>query len=256
MAPASFVDIQRQFTSYLRDPENAALPAGADPRRMRFYVKAYRTKLVFLLAKRVPALIRALGRDETLSLIDDYVRLPREAASGKSSFEESFVDYVKETGAGRGLRPFIPDLADFCIRGLAILESAREIGDDDVDRNGDLLAGVPVFSELAEVLACEWPVHRIGAELPPEAVPRQPTWLVLYRDREGGAGYLELNRPAADIALRVRDNAAGKTGEEILADPGNRNPLHDPDSLMRDGLGVLESLRQRDIIIGVRAGTV
>ncbi|MDE0451661.1 MAG: putative DNA-binding domain-containing protein [Gammaproteobacteria bacterium] len=254
MAIESFTEIQRQFTKHLRDPDNAAPPAGADPRRMRIYARFYRAKLVRLLERVMSPLTEALGRDELFALIDDYVRLPRVALGGKSSLEESFADYIKEVSAGRGLRPFIPELADFCVRTIAILDSIREIREDGIEPNGDLLRGVPVFSELAEVMAYEWPVHRIGAKFLPEARPVQQTWLVVYRDRRGAGGYVELNGLAATIALRVRDNAVGKTGQEILADTAKGSFHHETSSLMRAGLDVLEALRQRDIIIGVRTG--
>ena len=256
VAAESFTEIQRQFTNHLRDPDNAAPPAGADPGRMRIYARAYRAKLVYLLGRRMSPLMEALGRAESFALVDDYVKLPREALGGKSSLDESFADYIKKVSAARGLRPFIPELADFCVRTMAILESTREIRDEGVEPAGDLLGGVLVFSELADVMAYEWPVHRIGAGFLPDTKPGQPTRLVIYRDRRGAGGYVELNGLAAAIALRVRDNAAGKTGQEILVDAGEGGLYHDANSLMRAGFDVLEALRKRDIIIGVRTGTV
>ena len=105
VAAESFTEIQRQFTNHLRDPDNAAPPAGADPGRMRIYARAYRAKLVYLLGRRMSPLMEALGRAESFALVDDYVRLPREALGGKSSLDESFADYIKEVSAARGLRP-------------------------------------------------------------------------------------------------------------------------------------------------------
>lgn len=255
MVSESFSDIQRQFTRYLRDPGRAPLPADADPRGMRFYAKSYRRKLHHLLEMRAPALMEVLGRDASSSLIDDYVRLPRESLGGSSTFEEAFVQYLEDESAGRGLPPFIPELAHFSMKATLVSGSPREIEDEDLDRDGDLLGRVPVFSPLAELLTYEWPVHRIGADVRPETKPAQATRLIVYRDRRGYGGWIELNGPAAEIARQVRDNAAGKTGAEILTDSESRNPLLDRRSLMREGRDILEALRRRDIIVGARKGT-
>ena len=252
MAPESFSDIQRQFTHYLRDPNRAPLPAGADPRGMRFYARSYRHKLRRLVEMHSSILAETLGRDALSSLIDDYVRLPRESLGGNSTFEEAFVQYLEEESASRGLPPFIPELAHFSMKATLVSGSPREIEDDDLDRDCDLLGRVPVFSPVAELLIYEWPVHRISAEFLPETKPAQPTRLIVYRDRRGHEGWIELNRWAADIALRVRDNPAGRTGAEILTDSRFHNPLLDGHSLMREGRDILDALSRRDIIVGVR----
>lgn len=252
MIPESFSDIQRQFTRYLRDPDNAPLPAGADRQRMKFYARSYRAKLGYLLEMRHPRLVEALGGDALPSLLDDYVRLPRQSLGGKSTFEEAFVQYLEEESAGRELPPCIPELAHFSMQTALILNSARKIEDDGIDPDGDLLGCTPVWSAVAELLVYEWPVHRIGADFLPEARPRQPTRLIVYRDRRNRGGYIELNEQAADIAVRVRDNAIGRTGEEILREIGNDNLRLDWCTPMQQGLEILEALRRRDIVIGVR----
>lgn len=254
MEPESFSDIQRQFTRYLRDPGRAPLPTGTDLRGMRFYARSYRRKLRRLLETRSPVLAEVLGGDTLSSLIDDYVRLPREWLGGKSSFEEAFVQYLDEESAGRGLPPFIPELAHFSMKATLVPGSPGVIEDNDFDRDGDLLGSVPVFSPVAKLLTYEWPVHRIGADFLPETRPAQATRLIVYRDRKGHVGWIELNRWAADIALRVKDNAVGRTGAEILTESGIHNPLLDRGSLMREGRDILEALRQRDVIIGARIG--
>lgn len=255
MVPESFSDIQRQFTHYLRNPSCAPLPTGTDLREMRFYARSYRRKLRHLLETRWPTLAETLGRDMLSSLIDDYVRLPRESVGGKSTLEEAFVQYLEEESPRRGLPPFMPELANFSMVATLVTGSPREIEDDDLDRDGDLLGRVPVFSPLAELLTYEWPVHRIGADFLPKTKPAQATRLIVYRDRRGHGGWIELNQWAAEIALQVKDNVIAKTGAEILVDSRNNNPLLDRHSLMREGAVILKALQRRDIIIGVREET-
>ena len=251
---ATTAEIQRQYTRYLRDPDNAPLPQGTDPMRMRLCARQFRTKLLHLLHIRMPGLVGALGRDRTLALLHDYVRLPRVSLGGESSFEGSFLRWLKEECAARALPPWIPDLVEFSLAAMQVKPPPDDSG-LALDRDGDLLAGVPVFSEPARLLRFGWPAHRIGEDFSPGtgARPTEPTWLIVYRNRRGDGGYLELNRMAAHVAASVRDNAEGRTGAEILADAYAGFPPSDPAAVLRDGLGILEALRQRDIILGTRA---
>ena len=251
-AQESPADVRLRFARHVRDPQNAPLPPGVDRRRMEIYAQAYRFKLARALNLEMPALAGALGEDDLTALIDDYARLPRVSLSGTATLSEAFVRFLEETATERGLPPWTLELAHFCSMGGVVPGSDREITDDAADRGGDLLAGVPVFSPLARLRTFEWPVHRIGADFRPEAKPPQPTRLILYRNRRHEGGYVELNAMAAEIAERVRDNAAGRTGAEILAEVAGNHPGTEPRALLRDGLGILEALRERDIVLGVR----
>ena len=241
------MEVQRQFTRYLRDPDNAPPPPGADARRMRIYAKHFRSKLARNLRKFLPAVTSVLGEEQFQTLIDDYVRLPRQSPGGKSNLSESFLHWLDAECGSRGLPPFLSDLTDYHMKIEALFNSDARFREDGVAREGDLLSGVPVFSELAAILRYRWPVHRIGADFAPKAAPESPTYLLIYLDRRFNGGYLELNRQAVEIAVRIRDNTAGKTGAQLLADAGI-----DLDSAQRDGSEILQDFRERDIVIGVR----
>ena len=251
---ATTAEIQRQYTRYLRDPDNAPLPSGTDAMRMRLCAVHFRAKLCHLLRLRMPGLVGALGKDRTLALLNDYVRLPRMSLGGGSSFEDSFLRWLKDECAAPALPPWIPDFVEFTLAAMQVKSPPVDSG-LALDSDGDLLAGVPVFSEPARLLCLGWPVHRVDGDFNPNtgANPKEPTWLIVYRNRRGEGGYLELNRMAADVVARVRDNFTGRTGAEILADANAGFSFNDPGAVLRDGFGILEALRQRDIILGTRA---
>ncbi len=248
----SVAEIQRQFTRYLRDPENSPLPPGTDAVYMEMYARHYRDKLYRVLENWMSGLVDSLGKKRVIALLNEYVRLPRESLYGVSSFEDAFCRWLKSESQALELPRWIPDLADYS---LAIKEvnALEEISEDGIDSEEDLLAGIPVFSELAKLLCFEWPVHRIGEDFIPETKPLEPVWLIVYRNRQGRCSYLELNRLAADIAARVRDNVDGCSGEEILIESESGFSLAEPAARVQEGIGILEALRKRDIILGVRA---
>ena len=83
-----------------------------------------------------------------------------------------------------------------------------------MDREADLLAGVPAVSPLAWLCGYHFPVHRIGPDFRPEAADEQPTWLVVYRRLDDRIGFLELNAATARLFELARDNAGGRTGRD------------------------------------------
>lgn len=252
MSGAHFSDVQRQITRYLRDPENSPLPQGADVRRMNHYARSYRAKLARSLNASLPVVIAALGKEEFRFLLNDYVRIPRESLTGKSTLAGSFLHFVKSESDKRGLSPLVLELTDFAARVEALFNSDGQVGADGIDREGDPLSGEPVFSELAEILKYKWPVHAIRADELPEEAPESPTWLIIYRDRKSQNGFVELNRQAAEIAIRVRDNAAGRTGAQLLAAADADRSGIAPAQSRQGGREILEFLRKRDIITGTR----
>lgn len=252
MSSAHFKDVQRQITRYLREPKKSPLPQGADARRMNHYVRQFRGKLTRSLRQSLPVLISALGEEEFHSLLNEYVRLPRESLTGTATLAESFLHYVKSESDSRGLSSLARDLADHRLKIESLFNSNAQISEDGVDREGDLLSGVPVLSELAEILSYRWPVHAIRADKLPTEAPESPTWLIIYRDRQFQEGYLELNRQAAAIAMRIRDNAAGRTGAQLLDDADADIPGFAQGLSRQAGSEILQSLRKRDIVTGVR----
>jgi hypothetical protein len=121
-----------------------------------------------------------------------------------------------------------------------------------VDPNGDLLAGVPVKSELAWVYAYQYPVHRISKEFQPGAPEEQPVYLAVYRGTDDKVGFLELNPVTAGLLNAVAENEAGKTGEQLLRDLAAEIGFPDADAFVQHGLGALEEMRSLEILTGTR----
>lgn len=59
------------------------------------------------------------------------------------------------------------------------------------------MTGVPVLSGAAQLLAYEYPVHRIGPDFLPDTPGEHPTYLVVFRDRDGRTRFIELNALSA-----------------------------------------------------------
>ena len=68
-----------------------------------------------------------------------------------------------------------------------------------IDPDGDLIAGRPVLSPLAWVLAYDYPVHQISPANQPHEPAGQSTFLVVYRNRDDQVGFMEINAVTARL---------------------------------------------------------
>jgi hypothetical protein len=142
---------------------------------------------------------------------------------------------------------------------MALHVSDETINMDNVDANGALSTGRPVFSPVAWPLVYEFPVHTMGPEnLPSKSTakssteaPEQPTYLVVYRNRKDQVNFLEINPVTARMIglLQNNENYSGLDAIEAIAAEMNHP---NPELVKQGGLSALEELQQYGIILGTQ----
>ena len=115
---------------------------------------------------------------------------------------------------------------------------------------GDLLAGVPIKSRLAEAYAYHYPVHRITEDFTPAEPGAQPTYLVVYRQANDDLGFMELNPVTARLLEMIQNNAEA-SGRELLARLAEEISYPDPDALIAHGAVALQEMKDAEILLGV-----
>ena len=88
---------------------------------------------------------------------------------------------------------------------------------------------MPRLSPLAWLLCYQYPVHHIGPGFRPDALT-QPTYLVVYRDRQERVRFMELNAVSARLVELTRDNTTA-TGARLLQDLAAETGMPAPDLL-------------------------
>jgi hypothetical protein len=130
---------------------------------------------------------------------------------------------------------------------MALALADEAIAAEGVDAGGDLLDGAPVLSPLAWTLGYRYPVHRVAPEFRPEA--EEPTFLLVYRDRDDEVRFLELNPVTARLLELLRE-APGSTGRQLLERIAVEIGHPDRRVVIDAGEEVLQDLRRRDVIVG------
>ncbi|MFN2168732.1 MAG: DUF2063 domain-containing protein, partial [Anaerolineae bacterium] len=134
---------------------------------------------------------------------------------------------------------------------LALDLDEAELDEVPADPNGDLLTGVPVWSPLAWPLAYSFPVQRIRPDFQPAEPGPDPTWLLVYRNRDDQVRFMQLSALPMRLAQLLQENSSDPGLSLLAALAGELGFDHDP-SFTRQGLALLEDWRQRDVILGVQ----
>ena len=254
MADANgFKEKQYAFAAHIRDPENVAAPAGIESRRMAIYRKLFFNNLYNLLGTFFPVLRKIHTDKQWHRFVRGFMQKHQAQTPYFLQLPEEFLGYLQEEfEAQEDDYPFLLELAhyEYAELALAISENADDL--TAVDTDGDLLAGVPVKSDLSWSYAYRFAVHRIAPDFLPLEPEAQPVYLALYRDTEGEVGFLELNAISAALLDAVEFNEEQLSGEQLLRSLAAKINYPDADALVAHGADAFKEMRQLGILTGTR----
>ena len=244
---------QFAFAAHIRDPEHAPAPEDIEDRRMAIYRELFFNNLRTLLANMFPVLIKLLTTEKWRSLIRQFMQKHRAETPYFLRLPEEFLDFLQnEYELQDDDFPFLIELAhyEYIELALSISEECNDL--TGVDPDGDLLANVPVKSELTWVYTYQYPVHRISNDYLPTEPSDQPVFLAIYRRANDKVGFLELNPITAGLLELIGQNDAQKSGEDLLHKLAEETNYADVDALIQHGRQTLEEMKHLEILTGTR----
>lgn len=248
---ADFRKAQYAFAAHLRDPDATTAPVGVEDRRMKIYRDLFFNNIQSLLAGTFPVLHRILGPARWQQLSRDFYRQHVSHSPHFVEVPQEFLAWLAEEFENDGSWPaFMQELAHYEWVELALAIDQHEIDAEESDPDGNLLDEIPVISPVAWPLAYRFPVHRIGADFQPLEPGEQPTFLVVYRQRNDNVAFTEINGITARL-LELMQQEDSQTGRELLATIAGEI-RHDVATVVSQGQDILERLKQQDIILGTR----
>ena len=254
---AKLTELQQQqvdFAAHIRDPDRNPPPVGIEDRRLKIYRELFFNNISKFMASTFRVIRKILEEDRWTALIRDYFAHHKAETPLFPQMPFEFVKYLEaEREAQPDDPPFLFELAHYEWAELALAVKDADPDLDKVNRDGDLLAAVPVISPLAWPLAYTYPVHRIGPDFQPDTPGEQPTFLVVYRGLDDKVGFLEINAVTARLLELLRENddkqATGRALLEIIA---KETGHPQPETVIRGGLEIMQNLRDHDIILGTK----
>jgi hypothetical protein len=91
---SDFKEIQQQFVSWLRQPEQHSMPDGIEARRMAVYRRLVRNTIYSFLSAGFPVLKKLLKSSQWTQLVDDFVASHAAKSPYFSDMGREFVDFL------------------------------------------------------------------------------------------------------------------------------------------------------------------
>jgi hypothetical protein len=250
--PENLATLQEQFAAHIRSPNKVPAPLDVEDRRMAIYRKLFFNNVRNLLSYNFPVLKKLLSREDWAQLVRDFYIEHRARTPLFPELPREFLQYLQENRQEReGDLPFMLELAHYEWVELALSMDEHELDDVEADPHGDLLKGVPVLSPLARSLSYRFPVHRISPKFQPEKPPEEATHLLVYRNRQDEVKFMQLNAVSALLIEYLKDKKP-RSGLDLLQDIAGTLKHPKPDVVIEGGKKLLQDLRERDVILGVR----
>ena len=244
---------QYEFAAHIRDPQSVPAPDGIEDRRMAIYRNLFFNNLKNLLATFYPVLRKLHDDDHWKRFIRRFMQVHRAQTPYFLQMPEEFLNFLRDEYEPQlDDYPFLVELAQYEYADLALRVSDTVNNMEGVDPDGNLLAGIPVKSALAQMFAFQYPVHRISTDYKPAEPSDEPIFITMYRRSDDKVAYLEMNPITAGLLNAVEDNEAGRNGEELLRDFAASINYLNVDAFISHGAAALEEMRQLEIITGTR----
>ena len=248
------MQLQRAFAKHIRDPQHAPIPAGIEPRRMKVYTELFFNNISNLLAGTFPVLHAILGPERWDRLIRDFMVCHEAHTPLFPEVSQELLRFIGERRTGNADDPpFMHELAHYEWVELALQIDPTVIALDGIERDGDLVAGVPVISPLAWPLAYTWPVHTLAPDHQPTTPPPAPTFLVAWRRLDDQVKFMEINPVTARLIELASPAEAASSGRALLERIAAQLAHPDPAAVLRGGAEMLTTLRANEIVLGTRA---
>ncbi len=230
--------LQKAFTEHLRNPDVVQVPPGLDPRRVGVYSELIFNNLSALLTEFFPVIKGIVGEAHWRRLIRDFFISHQAETPYFPKLSEEFVHYL----SSRQMQPedpgFLLELAHYEWVELHLFWHEQDPPDSPLPE--DELAQTPIrLSPVAEPIAYEYPVHRIGPDYLPDAPGEAPTFLLVFRDTNESVRFFELQPLTFEFLEALQDNPGLRPGD-WLDDIGVRLGVADPASFQENGLNMLK----------------
>lgn len=208
-------ELQREMAAYLRAPGEVPAPAGVEPRRLKIYEDLVYRNIEGFINSGFPVLRSLYDEQRWAELLRAFIREHRCKTPLFLRISEEFLAFLHTRPDGQ-LRPFERELAHYEWLELAVDVAEGELP-DAWDSNLPLASGElqACIAATARLGSYQYPVHRIGPSFQPETAS-DPSFLLVYRDREERVQFMELSAGSARLLGEVA-SAVDPSVQDLLA---------------------------------------
>ncbi|MCK5727867.1 MAG: putative DNA-binding domain-containing protein [Methylococcales bacterium] len=236
---------QLEFTAYIKDPFNNAIPEDVKPQRMEMYRELFFNNVVGFLDSNFPVLKALHTEKRWFELTQDFFAKHSSESPYFSEIPEEFISYLQNERHNPDDYPFLLELAHYEWVEMA-LSIAKETLPSVVINTGGLLLQQIQLSPLAVSLAYQYPVHEISPDFLPLEVPAQASYLIVYRNQEDEVNFIQTTA----ITYRLLQLVDGKSQlvQTCLEQIATEMNLSNSGSLIENGVEIIQNLIEKNIL--------
>ncbi|MEX1667696.1 DUF2063 domain-containing protein [Zhongshania guokunii] len=198
-----FQQVQQSMTAFVRDPDACVGPEGIETRRLAIYRDLFFNNIEGFLSNGFPVCRSLFSDDDWHALVRDFMRRHRCESPYFLRIAEEFLSYLAEQGDARNDPAFLMELAHY-----EWVELALDIAEDELPESApfsDVMTASLSVSPLAWSLAYQFPVQHIGRDYQPAEPSAEPSYIVVYRNRQDQVQFLEINAVTARLLALLVD---------------------------------------------------
>lgn len=232
---------QHDFARHLRSPSEARRPNGVPKRAAEIYSELLFNNICGFINACFPVARGMMTATGWRKLCRQFFRDHASHTPIFSRIPEQFAFFVAAQAQSLRVPAWMPELLHY---EWIELEVDTALGEPAANATRMLRLNPSVRN-----LKFDWPVHRICPAFRPRS--KQPTHLLVYRNRDLKVCFLEINDVTAALLHILA--VSPKTSVEIIARLAKQMGYANPDPLQIHGRQLLADFIKQDIITGILA---
>ncbi|MDP2901763.1 MAG: putative DNA-binding domain-containing protein [Methylovulum sp.] len=238
---------QREFSAYIRDPDNNPAPTDVKEQRIAMYRELFFNNIDNFLSSNFPVLRKILDDQQWFGLAQDFFARHQCKTPYFTGIPEEFLAFLQNERSNADDFPFLLELAHYEWVEMA-LSIAREVCLADHHQSPEHLLGQRLqVSPLAWPLVYRYPVHKIAPAFLPVEAPAEPTFLIVYRDPLDEVLFLEIT-PMTYRLLEIIQQSDRLLTQDCLTQLADEFPNANREAITAGGLQILNALHEKTII--------
>lgn len=210
--------LQKQFVSHIRDPENISPVSGIEDRRLQIYRDLFFNNINGFVSSAFPVLRSLYDQQNWHKLVREFFVNHSCHSPIFLEIAQEFLSYLSDEYQVNEQDPaFLLELAhyEWVELEISIRKESSEQKRLLLDGAEALTEQALVVSELAWPLSYQYDVQHISSEYQPVSPPEQPTYIVVYRNDEDEVEFTAINAASMQI-LAVLSESPGLRLPELI----------------------------------------
>ena len=243
-----FKDLQLEFSSYIRDPKANPLPAGVKKQRMAMYRELFFNNINSFLISNFPVLHEILDTKHWQALAQDFFARHPCKTPYFSEIPEEFLIYLQEErNSNNDDPPFMLELAHYEWVEMAISIAKQQAPEISTTLLDSPLDQEIALSPLAWPLVYRYPVQKMSPQFQPEQPPQQPTYLVVYRNKDDAVIFIEIT-PLTFRLLQIIEENETLSVLSCIDQITTECPSPDSETIKEGAVQIIKEMADRGIL--------